>query len=907
MKTKLYLTIILTFVLAFSQIVAQSNPAQGLKEIPLTGLTTADGYTFHFYSQDGKLNIGYSEVFIALTDKDNNFVQNFTVSNFYPLMDMGMSKHSTPVGKVEKIADKALYKTWFSFLMYSGQMDGSWSLGFNYTIGTTTAKTLVVSQTTKISQVSTNSAVLNDTITKIGWFKDRHCTGAVTLPLVSSCGIGCGTGSMAGCWNGGLGMFIYNAAESGSITKEAARSDEHYLLFDAQSKELVKAFLLSLPSDANKKLSVKVTGYWVASGISANSTESNVPELTVGSVDHYLNAFHVLSIEGVIIENQANSYPGFAVRTYKHTQANLAPTNLLAVNNSGGTTIKFTPPANAHNSKSNLTGYKVLVYNKTGLVQDQFTTLSNDTSVNLVHVTGFKASPDYTFTVSALYKSSNVVVESEQSTGTETQIGWFKDRHCTGAATLPLTASCGIGCGTGAGNMAMCWNGGLGMFIYNATESGSITKEVARSDAHFLLFDAQSKELVRAFLMSLPSDATGKLSIKVTGYRVANGISSNKIESIIPELIQDSVDHYLNTFHLISIEGVVIENQAKSYPGFAVKSYKIVPGDLTPSNISALNYTGGTTVKFTPPSNKGIVNSNLKGYKVQVYNKAGLVQDPFTTIKNDTTLKAINIPGFTANQDYTFTVSALYPASGVEVESEYSTVVENSMTGITLPVDNSPANNKWLQSFSYNNIYYYVSVVNPKSIQAGSQTVKAYINRRVDLLQPFQVVNDGFKIVTTPFMRSMGHGSDGNTDMVWNVADSDYEGTLNFSMDGDWRVNLKVYDAVTNLLVAGTNMDALGNGSTLYWDFYLDSSMQTGIKDINSTGISVFPTLSNGDITIVSPVEATIKVLDLIGNTIDSYQSSGRKTIHLNVPSGLYFIAVQSSGKTTVQKVIIKK
>jgi len=153
----------------------------------------------------------------------------------------------------------------------------------------------------------------------------------------------------------------------------------------------------------------------------------------------------------------------------------------------------------------------------------------------------------------------------------------------------------------------------------------------------------------------------------------------------------------------------------------------------------------------------------------------------------------------------------------------------------------------------------------------------------------------------------MGHGSDGNTDMVWNVADSDYEGTLNFSMDGDWRVNLKVYDAVTNLLVAGTNMDALGNGSTLYWDFYLDSSMQTGIKDINSTGISVFPTLSNGDITIVSPVEATIKVLDLIGNTIDSYQSSGRKTIHLNVPSGLYFIAVQSSGKTTVQKVIIKK
>ena len=140
MKTKIYFTIILTFVLAFSQLYSQSNPADGLKEIPLTGLSTVDGYNFHFYSLDGKLNIGYSEVFIALTDKDNNFVQDFTVRNFYPLMDMGMSKHCTPVGKVEKVAGKApLYKTWFSFLMYTGQMNGAWSLGFNYTIGSTCA------------------------------------------------------------------------------------------------------------------------------------------------------------------------------------------------------------------------------------------------------------------------------------------------------------------------------------------------------------------------------------------------------------------------------------------------------------------------------------------------------------------------------------------------------------------------------------------------------------------------------------------------------------------------------------------------------------------------------------------------------------------------------------------------
>jgi len=193
--------------------------------------------------------------------------------------------------------------------------------------------------------------------------------------------------------------------------------------------------------------------------------------------------------------------------------------------------------------------------------------------------------------------------------------------------------------------MAGCWNGGLGMFIYNASESGSITKEAARSEAHFLLFDAQSKELVRAFLLSLPSEASGKLSVKVTGYRVTNGISSNKTESILPELFPDAVDHYLNAFHLVSIEDVVIENQAKSYPGFANKSFKLTLGDLAPKNLLAVNYSGGSTIKFTPPANARNAKSNLTGYNVLVYNKSGIVQDQFKTISYDTTINFINVPG----------------------------------------------------------------------------------------------------------------------------------------------------------------------------------------------------------------------------------------------------------------------
>ncbi|MDR1938880.1 MAG: T9SS type A sorting domain-containing protein [Tannerellaceae bacterium] len=119
------------------------NLVEGLHEAQVTGTTTADGnYTFLFYTEDGKLYQGYSEVFIALVDKAGNWVEDFTVSNFAPLMDMPMSgnKHSTPVGKVTKVDGKPLHRTWFSFLMYTGQMNGSWSLDFDYSIGHETGK-----------------------------------------------------------------------------------------------------------------------------------------------------------------------------------------------------------------------------------------------------------------------------------------------------------------------------------------------------------------------------------------------------------------------------------------------------------------------------------------------------------------------------------------------------------------------------------------------------------------------------------------------------------------------------------------------------------------------------------------------------------------------------------------------
>jgi len=130
---------IILFALIGGATFAQTNPVSGLTETSVSGLTASD-YTFHFYTADGKLYKGFSEVFIALKDGEGNFVENFSASNFLPLMNMGMSQHSTPTGKVEKVEGKPLLKTWFAFLMYTGQMGGEWTLTFDYTIGSVSGK-----------------------------------------------------------------------------------------------------------------------------------------------------------------------------------------------------------------------------------------------------------------------------------------------------------------------------------------------------------------------------------------------------------------------------------------------------------------------------------------------------------------------------------------------------------------------------------------------------------------------------------------------------------------------------------------------------------------------------------------------------------------------------------------------
>ena len=96
---------------------------------------TIDGkYELRAYSANGKLHVGYNELFFALTKLSNKgYVRDFSVTGIKPLMTMtamGMT-HSTPTQTEAVLHDAkfpAVRRAWVSFLMSSE--NGYWELSY---------------------------------------------------------------------------------------------------------------------------------------------------------------------------------------------------------------------------------------------------------------------------------------------------------------------------------------------------------------------------------------------------------------------------------------------------------------------------------------------------------------------------------------------------------------------------------------------------------------------------------------------------------------------------------------------------------------------------------------------------------------------------------------------------------
>ena len=145
---------------------------------------------------------------------------------------------------------------------------------------------------------------------------------------------------------------------------------------------------------------------------------------------------------------------------------------------------------------------------------------------------------------------------------------------------------------------------------------------------------------------------------------------------------------------------------------------------------------------------------------------------------------------------------------------------EAELKDVSISVSSLASDQSWVKSFSIGDDTYYISLVNPTDWTIGTNAIRAYVSKKSSTLtEPYHLANDSFTIDIYPEMPDMGgHTSPDNVGLT-RQTDGSYEGTVNITMTGLWRIHLTVRDDSGNVVAGGdTAKDGL---SSLYFDVTL--------------------------------------------------------------------------------------
>ena len=134
-----------------------------------------------------------------------------------------------------------------------------------------------------------------------------------------------------------------------------------------------------------------------------------------------------------------------------------------------------------------------------------------------------------------------------------------------------------------------------------------------------------------------------------------------------------------------------------------------------------------------------------------------------------------------------------------------------------ITVDALPDGQAWLKNFKVGDQTYFLSLVNPTDWKTGKNTIAAYVSKKSNpITTPYALAKEQFTIEIDPRMPDMGnHTSPDNTPLTLK-SNGSYQGTVNLTMTGRWRIHLTVKDAQGNVVAGG---DELSDGfSSLFWD-----------------------------------------------------------------------------------------
>ena len=148
---------------------------------------------------------------------------------------------------------------------------------------------------------------------------------------------------------------------------------------------------------------------------------------------------------------------------------------------------------------------------------------------------------------------------------------------------------------------------------------------------------------------------------------------------------------------------------------------------------------------------------------------------------------------------YSYEVNVLGKTGGVEKKD--------------IVVSALPEGQVWLKSFKVGDDTFFLSLVNPTDWKTGTNEIRAYVSKKsTPITTPYALATETFTVDIDPRMPDMGnHTSPNNTPLI-KQEDGSYQGTINLTMTGLWRIHLKVKDNEGNVVAGGEE------GSTLFWD-----------------------------------------------------------------------------------------
>ena len=129
----------------------------------------------------------------------------------------------------------------------------------------------------------------------------------------------------------------------------------------------------------------------------------------------------------------------------------------------------------------------------------------------------------------------------------------------------------------------------------------------------------------------------------------------------------------------------------------------------------------------------------------------------------------------------------------------------------SLSVAALPEGQSWLKSFKAGDDTYFLSLVSPDKWETGSNTIQAYVSKKSSpATSPYLLADEEFTIDIDPRMPDMGNHTSPDNEPLTKQGTGEYQGIINLTMTGLWRIYLTVRDKEGNIVA--------GDGNSLYLD-----------------------------------------------------------------------------------------